>query len=77
MEMESAYDWGRQTAIASPEWNSPEMSCPRCGQPAIQPAPASGTLVAWYICPSCGHEWSVRLRGGRIDPGSVIHHRHP
>ena len=38
--------------------------CPRCHQ-RVLPVPDSDSVVAWYACPTCDHEWSARLRAGR------------
>jgi hypothetical protein len=41
-------------------------SCPGCGR-RVEPAPDSTWIIAWYLCPRCGHEWSARIRDGRPD----------
>jgi len=44
------------------------MSCPGC-ETAVGAASDSSGVIAWFTCPACGHDWSVRLRNGRPQPG--------
>jgi hypothetical protein len=46
------------------------MTCPRCTRPAVEAAPDSSSVIAWFTCPACGCDWSARLRGGR--PATVV-----
>lgn len=39
--------------------------CPHCGLPDVPAWPERSAVVAWFTCPSCGHDWSARLRNGR------------
>ena len=41
----------------------PTMECPECLEPT-EPLSGSTRLLAWYVCPSCGHFWSARVRDG-------------
>ncbi|HEX5106853.1 MAG TPA: hypothetical protein VFV95_00340 [Vicinamibacterales bacterium] len=41
-------------------------SCPLCGR-STAPASDSTSVVAWYTCSMCGHEWSARIRNGQPD----------
>ena len=42
------------------------MYCPLCGQ-WVAPTADSTWVLAWYDCPSCGHQWSARIRNGQPD----------
>lgn len=44
------------------------MPCPGCEETAVQAAPDSSGVIAWFTCPTCGHDWSARLRNGRPQP---------
>ena len=52
----------------APTASTPDMACPRCG--AMSPAlEGSGSVIAWYSCPSCEAFWSARIRAGQpTDP---------
>jgi len=39
--------------------------CPHCGMPDVPAWPERSGVIAWFTCPSCGHDWSARLRNGR------------
>jgi hypothetical protein len=49
--------------LSLPAPNGPAMECPEC---VGLTAPLSGStrLLAWYVCSSCGHFWSARVRDG-------------
>jgi hypothetical protein len=39
------------------------MECPKClGH--TEPLSGSTQLLTWYVCASCGHFWSARIRDG-------------
>lgn len=44
------------------------MPCPGCDETAVEAAPDSSGIIAWFTCPACGHDWSARLRNGRPQP---------
>ena len=46
--------------------------CPHCGLPDVPAWPERSTVIAWFTCPSCGHDWSARVRNGRPAPGNLI-----
>jgi hypothetical protein len=46
------------------------MPCPRCARPAVEAAPDSSPVIAWFTCPACGCDWSARLRDGR--PATIV-----
>jgi hypothetical protein len=33
--------------------------------PDVPAWPERSGVIAWFTCPSCGHDWSARLRNGR------------
>ena len=46
--------------------------CPHCGLPDVSAWPERSAVIAWFTCPSCGHDWSARLRNGRPVADYVI-----
>jgi len=47
-----------------------ETICSGCARHRVVPDSDSTPVIAWYTCPECGCEWSVRLRGSH--PAQII-----
>ena len=48
------------------------MRCPHCGLADVAAGPERSEVIAWFTCPSCGHDWSARVRNGRPVTEMVI-----